>query len=371
MMTRDFPAHGGNLNWAAERYGLKPEEFLDFSSNVNPLGPPAQALGAAQVALCEISQYPEPQGDSLKLALSEHLRIGQELIMLGNGSTELIHHLCQYLKPKRVAIVSPAFSEYERAAWSVGAEVVHHCLSSEQRFQLDGDRLAETAALADMIFICNPASPSGILYSREEILPVLEACRAHGGVLVVDESYMGFCPVSDARGATLATSAGNDNLVIISTLTKIYALAGVRGPGYLIADPELVSTLEENGVPWRVNTVAVAAGRAAIADGEYLKQTRELVPVWREDLRRELEATGFFEVYPSSTNFLLLRLLDPSPDAADLADGLGRKGILVRHCASFKPLDSRFLRVAVLSPPANHRLLEALVEILGLKGEKK
>jgi threonine-phosphate decarboxylase len=362
-MTGDYPPHGGNLSWAADRYGLEPGDFLDFSSNVNPLGPPPRAVEAARRALEDVHRYPEPDARSLKSALSDFLGVEEEQIMLGNGSTELIHHLCRCKGPHRVTVVTPAFSEYERAARIAGALVYHYQLRPDDGFYLDREGLAEAAAGSDLTFFCNPASPSGRLYDRRELLPALQACRESGGVMVVDESYMGFCRAPEAEQATLLPEVGKGNLVIISTLTKLFALAGLRGPGWLATDAVTVSRWEKAAFPWRVNAAAMVAGSSALADSGYIMRTQELVSEWRGALHRGLEDTGFFKVYPSSANFLLLRIFHSTRDASDLADALGYRGLLIRNCADFAGLDSRFARVAVHSPGRSNRLIEAIREV--------
>lgn len=361
-----YPDHGGNLEWAAERYGLQPGDFLDFSNNVNPLGPPLMALEAAREALLDVSRYPEPDAHSLKSELSEYLGISGELIMFGNGSTELIYHICRCIKPGRVSIVAPVFGEYEKAARAAGSEVFNMHLSPEDGFSLDPDDLVEAAAGSDMVFVCNPASPTGRLYDFKEIYPALRTCRERGRVMVVDESFMGFCPPSEKERATLLSEVQGGGLVIISTLTKLFALAGLRGPGYLVAGAEQVREWEQAAVPWRVNLAAAAAGRAALADGEYIRRTIELVTAWREDLAAQLYRMALFDVYPSQANFLLLRLRDDRFDSASLADALGWRGILVRNCSNFRGLDSTFLRVAVRKPTDNAKLIGAFAEIFAV-----
>jgi histidinol-phosphate/aromatic aminotransferase/cobyric acid decarboxylase-like protein len=155
------------------------------------------------------------------------------------------------------------------------------------------------------------------------------------------------------------------NLLVISTLTKIFALAGVRGPGFLVGSDDIARELERKAVPWRVNSVASAAGEAALRDDEYIRRTREMVPVWREEVKNGLEESGFFEAYPSEANFLLLRLLDERADGFELTEELGRKGILVRNCFNFSGLDPGFIRVAVLSAEKNAALVNAVMDVLG------
>ncbi|OFW58990.1 MAG: threonine-phosphate decarboxylase [Candidatus Solincola sediminis] len=361
IRTGDYPLHGGNLEWAAERYGLEPDSFLDFSANVNPLGAPPCALQAARKALDNISRYPEPDSGSLKYAMSRFFGLESNSIMVGNGSTELIHHFCRSLNPKRVTLVMPGFAEYERAARNSQAAISHYRLSWEEAFSIDPQRLAEAAATSDLVFVCNPASPSGRLYQREDMLPALQACRETGGLLVVDESFMGFCRPEDVSSASLIPEAKGGGLVIITTLTKLFALAGLRGPGCLISTEGHISRWEGAGYPWRVNSPAAAAGMAALTDGEYLSRTRALVAEWRKGLYEGLHATGRIEVFPSRVNFLLLRVLDGR--ATSLCDELGRKGILIRDCSNFAGLDDRYARVCVQRPEINNRLVEAIGEV--------
>ncbi len=385
-MREGFPAHGGDLEWAAERYGLDPRDFLDFSSNLNPLGPPERALEAARAALREVARYPEPDADRLKAALARFLDLDRRLLVLGNGSSELIHHLSRCVLSEaftagevgpggggagrppgraRVMVAVPAFGEYERAARIAGAELSFHALLPGDGFSLRPETLAEEASRSRLTFFCNPASPTGRLYRRKELLPVLEACRAAGGILVVDESFMSFCPPGEAEEATLLEHAGEEGLAVLSTLTKVFALAGLRGPGWLAGPEVLVSYLEERAVPWRVNVAAEAAAMASLEDEGFLAETRAAVASWREELAEGLAAAGLFHVFPSRTNFILLRLTGAEARARELVDALGRRGILVRDCGNFRGLGEGFLRVAVKRPEENRRLLRALEEAAG------
>ncbi len=363
MSGARFPRHGGDLNWAAGRYGIRREDFLDFSANVNPLGPPPASLHAAQEALGEMARYPEPGAWSLRDQLASRLGVEPGQLVLGNGASELIHLVAEHARPRAVAVVSPAFAEYEAAALRAGAEVEHLQLYPGDGFRLEAQALARCAARAQLVYACNPASPTGRLYGREELLPALEACRAGGGLLVVDESFMGFCAREEARRSTLMGEVGGEGLAVISTFTKLYALAGLRGPGWLAGARGLASALEERAAPWRVNCVALAAARASLGEDAYVEETRARVAEWREALARGMEETGIFQVFPSSANFLLLRMSDPGRDAAEVVDGLGRRGILVRSCAGFRGLEEGFVRVAVRTPAENKRLLRALHEL--------
>ncbi len=363
-MKEKFPLHGADLSWAEERYGIAQERFLDFSSNVNPLGPPAGAMEAAQKALESVSRYPEPQANTLKKALSRHLGRDERQLMLGNGATELIYHLCRCLRPSKVLVVAPAFIEYQKAVAAAGASLEFFTLRPEERFGFDPQELAQAAIGVNLVFFCNPASPTGALYSREEIFPLLECCRRRGSILAVDESFMGFCTDEDAKRASLMVETENGNAVVISTLTKLYALAGLRGPGFMVGESELMEFLEGQAFPWRVNVVAQAAAMAAIGDRGYLQETRRKIPVWRGKLAEGLERLGCLEVFSSRANYLLVGLRDGLRDAGEIADALGYRAILVRHAGNFQGLDASFFRVAVRRPEEKDILLNNLEEIL-------
>ena len=362
-MDVGFPLHGGNLGWASRRYGLKAEDFLDFSANVNPLGPSPLAIEAVRRSLKDISVYPEPDAGSLRDELASYLGVDPSMLILGNGSTELIHHLCRCLAPSRVVIIAPAFMEYERAAAAASAKIVHHKLEAADAFSLHPPELENTAPCG-LIFTCNPASPTGRLYGRDELMGLYGSCRAAGATLVVDESFMAFCPTEKAGLSTLMSEAGSKNLAIVSTLTKVFALAGLRGPGWLVGPPDLVAELEGRAVPWRVNVMALAAARASLGDGDHLRHTREAVRAWREQLSRGLGDIGIFHIFPSEANFLLVRVIDPALDPLMMLDDLGRRGILLRSCANFCGLDESFMRIAVRTPGENERLVAALEDIV-------
>jgi threonine-phosphate decarboxylase len=116
-------------------------------------------------------------------------------------------------------------------------------------------------------------------------------------------------------------------------------------------------------MPWRVNSIASAASCAALKDGVFLEETRSRIREWRQEMSLQLEASGRLRAYPSSTNFLLLKILDEGYDSGRLCDELGMREILIRNCANFAGLDARFVRVSVQKPELNARLIEAMGEV--------
>ncbi len=349
-----FPGHGGDLRWAAARYGR--HDFLDLSCSLNPLGPPGPSVRAARRSVRRSSRYPDPSADPLKVDLSRWLGVDFEELLLGNGSTELIHHLVLHLRPRSMLMVEPCFSEYRKAAQRAGCRVESYLLRPEEGFPLRLDHLvARLDEGYDLLVLVNPSSVTGKLYEEREIVELAAASAERGTLVLLDESFMGFCLDPQALTLRARWVPKFGNVVRLSTSTKLFALAGLRGPGWLAGPRDLVRQLEEALPPWRVGEPAAAALRAALRDRGYLERTRRLVPRWRrllEDGLREFP----LQLYPSQANFILLRS-GRGDEAYGLVEHLGRRGILVRWCADFLGLGPQFIRVAVARPRHIRRLL--------------
>lgn len=183
-----------------------------------------------------------------------------------------------------------------------------------------------------------------------------QAAGEAGTLLLLDFSFLGLC--DHVGGVAMGTSLDGKSLIRLSTSTKLFALAGLRGPGWLVGPGELMREFEGHLPPWRLGEPSIAALRAALSDHRYLKRTRRLLPLWRAKLAEGLGRLPV-QVFPSSVNFLLMRLRDGEM-AERLVHHLGRRGILVRWCLDFPGLGPEFIRVAVAMPPEMRRLLREM-----------
>jgi len=170
--------HGGDLARAAQKWGYSKEELIDFSSNINPLGPPPGLLEHLGSLLPNIVAYPTPQARELRGGLAEFLRVPVERLLLGNGANELIHLILLWNRPKRVFIPAPSFSEYERAAKLAGAAVEYYSLLPGE--EDDFTRLAGRLNHDDMLVFCNPNNPTGILYPRSKLAELVREAGRRG-----------------------------------------------------------------------------------------------------------------------------------------------------------------------------------------------
>jgi threonine-phosphate decarboxylase len=350
--------HGGDVFRVARELGLPPSAILDFSASINPLGMPQGVRQAALAALEQSVHYPEPDAASLTAALADHLGLPADNILPGTGSTELLYHSARVLRPRRALLVTPAFSEYERALQLIGTEIDFFALSPEDGFRLDAERLLRRLMPeTDVILFANPGNPSGVGVEPKIVEAVVQAVREQA-MVAVDEAFIDFSP----HLSVMDRVARYSNLYVFRSLTKFYAIPGLRA-GYLAGPAHGISLLAASRPPWPFSTVAQAAAEACLREEAYRQQTLQLIPVLRRELAAGLGALGL-TVFPSVANYLLARLEEGGQTAAEVAAALRGRGILIRDCANFPPLDARYFRVAVRTAEENEKLLAALREVL-------
>lgn len=352
-MATVAPIHGGDVMAAAARWQLDPEMILDYSANINPFGPPAGVLEAARAALAGVSHYPEPFARTLRAALAQRHHVAPEAVLVGNGAAEVIHLLLRQAAGRRVAVPAPGFAEYGRAARAVGATVLPVPVAVE-----GGCLAIPPLSAGDSLILCNPHNPTGRLWTPAQ---VLELAAATPATLVVDEAFMDLTLPGEA-GSVIPHVAEVPNLVVVRSLTKFYAMPGLR-VGYAIASPKRVAALDAVRDPWSVSTAAQQAAQAALADQEYARRTRAWVTTEPAFLAAELAKLPGFLVAPPAANFILVRAPEP---AWVLQERLGPRGVLIRDCRSFTGLTEYHMRLAVRARPQNLRLLAELRAAVGI-----
>lgn len=359
------PTHGGNLAWAGALAGCSPSFILDFSASINPLGPPKSAIAAIEAALKNLVAYPYPGYDQLRLALNQlHPHLTPEWILPGNGSAELLTWAGRELAQlDETSLVTPAFSDYQRALKAFDAKVSKFPL-------LDSDGVwAEQLPEALIsygntavrpggrgLLLNNPHNPSGMLFDLEAILPLLEQFA----LVVVDEAFMDFLP-PEQQQSLISVVQDYENLVILRSLTKFYSLPGLR-LGYCIAHPKRLQRWQQWRDPWSVNSLAEAAAIAVVQDTEFQQMTWNWLKAARRQLEQGLASLPGLQPRTSAANFLLVH---SEQSVTKLQEKLLKHSqILIRDCLSFPELGDRFFRVAVRTEAENQRLLKGLAEII-------
>jgi threonine-phosphate decarboxylase len=344
--------------------GVPPSALTDFSASINPLGFSALAKDAIGRALDSLVHYPDAGHQELKEALAHYHGLPAAHFVVANGSTELIYQLPAILSGKRALIAAPSFSEYERALKRQQWETHHFMLSPGDGFSLDLARLeAKLAEGYDAFYLCNPGNPSGTLYPPHLVQQVCELCSAAKTFLVLDEAFMDFCEEASAKHCIIE----GGNALILRSMTKFFGIPGLR-LGYAMAHEPLCGRLDASGVPWNVNTLARAAGTAALQDQEHNRRTCLFSDHERHFLFDQLSGFPQLRVYPSRANFLLVEIVG-GMTARELADRLLPELLIIRDCATFYGLTPHFFRIAVRTRAENERLVACLEKILTEKGE--
>jgi histidinol-phosphate aminotransferase len=327
-------------------------DVIDFSSNVNPFGASPRVREA--LASVPIERHPDPAASELRDTLGARLRLPREQIIVGNGSLELIRALAiAYVRTGDAALViGPTFGEYRVAAQVMGARVDEIVAHERDDFRLDVDAVAARVALQRprIAFICNPNNPTGAYLTRDQIVQLLAA--SSDTLWALDEAFVAF---ADQAWASFELLAQFENLVVIRSMTKDYAIPGLR-LGYAAAQPDVIAALTKARAPWSVNSFAQAAGLAVLSDDEFLHGTLAKIRAATGELRAAITRRGW-RVMPSAVHFFLAE----AGNAGAFRASLARRGCIVRDCTSFGLPE--FVRIATRRPEENTLLIRALEEI--------
>ena len=324
--------HGGDV-WQ----GGRPGDYMDFSANLNPEGPPEWVRAAMLAGLSDAAYYPDARQAAALAGMAAHLQIPEDCLLLTGGGIEAIGIAADLAGGAHV-IPQPTFQEYGnlcrdfRALWR--------------------DRLDEyVPAPGDCLWLCNPNNPTGDALPREKVLKLLARMEAVGGRLVVDEAFIDYCPEHSVRDLVKDHPA----LIVPGSLTKVLAIPGVR-LGYLAAHPSVAGRLREGLLPWRMNCVADAVAAALPGHEGDFREIRRLNDARRAAFAEALAGIGV-KVCPSAANFLLCDFgRDMRPDIERLRE----MGLLVRPCGMFPGLTHGHVRLCVRTEGENVRLVEAM-----------
>ncbi len=359
-----MPGHGGNLKEAELKYKIKQHKFIDFSSNINPLGLSPKIRKIITASINDIVRYPDPKCIEVRMGLSEILDIPAENILMGNGSIDLIYLIIDALKPARVLMPIPTFSEYERACIAKGAEPVFLEPEDKSLFNHDANRIINFIPNVDMVFLCNPNNPTGTVLPSTDLRYILKKCEEENVVMVIDEAFIDFTSDPDSI-SMIKAAVDSQHLVILRSLTKFYALPGLR-IGYLTCCEDLIKKFNGQQYPWHVNLLAQKIA-AMLTDTDYIEKSRKCIFTEREYLFNNLKQIAGIGPYDPSANYIFCKITRGDLTSDSLADILGNKGILIRDCSNYRGLDNRFFRVAVKKRVDNIKLIQNFRKILSGK----
>jgi threonine-phosphate decarboxylase len=350
--------HGAEILAAANESGLKPNDILDFSSSVNPLGPSKKALEAIKEAFKEIEAYPDSNSNALRETIASHFNgLDRDNIVVGNGSTELMYLFAEtFLKKGEKALIpAPTFGEYESSVRKSGESPKF--IKLNKNFQIDTEIFKREMVGTKILFLCNPNNPTSKLIPEESLKEILENALSQNILVFLDEDFLEF--VDDEKSRTLINNIAQfPNLFILRSFTKIFGLTGLR-VGYGIASKDIIDVLRCAKIPWNVNCLGQAAAIAAVNDEEHLSITRELIKKEKLWLQQELSKFKSFNFSLPDANFFFIDIENTGLTANALKHRMLKQGILIRDCSSFVGLNEFYIRVAIKTHTENVRLIDA------------
>ena len=284
--------HGSDLEKIEEIYGIKKEEIVSFSANVNPLGVSPLLRTTLADKIDAITTYPDREYTSLRKCIAAYCGTDHENVIVGNGSTELISLFIQIEHPKKAMIIGPTYSEYEREISLGGGTTLYYPLREKDDFKLDvNDFISHLNENIDLLVICNPNNPTGTYVNSAKVEEFIRKLPDHV-IPVVDEAYFEYVEDPTHYSLIKMIQEGYDRpLFVLRTFSKIYGMAGLR-IGYTFADPLLIDELMKACQAWNVSYNALAAAQAALKDQEYIKKIKALTTAGREYLEDELTKLG-------------------------------------------------------------------------------
>lgn len=352
-----WPNHGGQPDMIKQLFQMNTEQpVIDFSANLNPIGPPDWLNDTLQNAFETISRYPDPSYTNTTAAVSEFEGIQRENVLVTNGGAEAIFLVAKYFENGKACIVHPTFLEYERACHHYHIHIDDLLYDQENGFALPMSELRDRLSDIDVLFLCRPNNPTGTVIAENEISQLLDLGLLTGTYIVVDEAFADFLP-HDTPGLT-ALLARYHHLILLRSLTKMYTIPGLR-IGYVMAHQSVISAIIKEQIPWSINSLVDSIVPKLLADTSFVDKTKAWLEKESRFLHKTLTALDFY-LSPTKVNFYLLRDLKRPNETEKLFTFLLQNGIVTRHTHNFKGLRGAYLRLAIRSHEENKQLVAVL-----------
>lgn len=354
--------HGGNKQGLADQIGCQVSEIVDMSSNLNPLGPPQIVEKTINANLDKIRSLPEPDAMGMKKGFADFHGLDPEQVVAGNGTTFFIYTIPRAFNSEKILIAGPTYSDYRDAALMAKAEFKHVYSNDSDMFVPDVDSISENAGRADTVFICNPNNPTGVLIQKDQIEFLLK--KHSDTVFIIDESYLPF--VDKADEISMVTETGYENLVVLSSMSKIFQIPGLR-TGFLSAAAPLAEKIMDYYQPWSVNSLAQEVIKAIFSTPEiiepFYKQTRDFIKKEKQIFLDQLKGFDAILPFETSTYFILARLKGEL-SSKQFCQLVGKEKLLIRDCSNFDGLTDEYVRFSLKEREINTRLAHRIQEVL-------
>lgn len=370
--------HGGNIFQFAHEQRIEPYEVVDFSANINPLGPSQRGLDALNAQLRYISHYPDATNDDVLNAIADTYGMDKHQIIVGNGAAELLYAICRLPGYTGAFVPAPGFSEYKEALEA--SKIPVRDIFYRPREDDNGKPYFEVPYLAletfaaelkgqdgrIIVFLGNPNNPDGTLLDKDHIRTVASMLKDANSLLVIDESFIDFVGndlLQDNEHSIRSLVNEFDNIIVVHSFTKFYAVPGLR-IGAAFTNETLITQLQQYIPSWSVNTLAQAYTKAALNDVDYIKRTKQELNEERAFMYNALDAIEGITVYPPSANFMLFQVNQEGITANYINEELKKYNMIVRNCDSYVGLTNHWVRIAIKDHDTNIKLVDKLTDIL-------
>jgi threonine-phosphate decarboxylase len=347
------PRHGGDV-WDHR-------DIKDYSSNVNPLGPPPRLNEYIAEAAEGLINYPDDTSAGLKEAIADHYSVHTNNVIVGAGSAELIRLFPEvFVSPgDKVIMPRPSFSEYDFACHLMGARLVDLPLPEEDHFRLDVGKLIAQLDGAKATYICNPNNPTSRMVRRKDVLEIVAEAHRKGTMVFLDETLLELSEhVTD--NSCISEIDRFDNLFIIRSFTKSFAMPGLR-IGYGFGAPEVIKYLEAGRLSWNLGTIEQRVATRLMRDEQdHIRRAVGLLSEEKERMHREVSRLFGHDVPKPESYFFFTPLNGLGVTSSTFRQVLLKQGVLVRDCSSFGGPCSAYARFCVKTRDKDDEFLGAL-----------
>lgn len=354
--------HGGNVAALARQVGCPVDQIIDMSCNLNPLGPPEGLEAFLIENIAKIRALPSPDAAPMVEAFCNYHRIDTDRVLAGNGTTWFLYSLPGVLKTRHMLIAGPTYADYEGGCSMHHAPFSYTLAGRENNFEHDLDKVSAMLSSRenqfDTVVFCNPNNPTGTLIHK---LHLLKLAAEHKDVFfIIDESYLPF--VDHADSLSLVAEDRFDNLVVLSSMSKIFRIPGLR-TGFICAHPRVIQELMADYQPWSVNSLAQSAIVYLFENPQmidpFIRVSRAYIDSEKKRFYELIDPNSEIELYPSKTYFILARLTGEL-SSEQFCTAVGQNKILIRDCANFHGLTDQYVRFSLGKREINDLLVQAI-----------
>ncbi|MCR5734307.1 MAG: aminotransferase class I/II-fold pyridoxal phosphate-dependent enzyme [Lachnospiraceae bacterium] len=344
--------HGGDI------YRNKVD--IDFSVNLNPTGIPDDISEAIKEGVSRAGTYPDSKQESVKKSIADKEGISPECVMAGNGASELIFAAVRAIDPRNALLIEPCFSGYRYALNSLhNCDIKTYFLKKENGFKLTEGIIDLMDKDIDLIFLCDPWNPTGKNIDDDLLLSILDRAKTNDTYVILDQSFYHLSDKAQNGFDALAMLKSYDRLIILRSMTKIFALPGIR-TGYVMADKEMITGIKNQLPEWNLSVISeevIKAGAGLLSEKGFIDQSLDMIRKERTYLTDELKTLGL-NVYESDTTFILIET------DHELYEELLKRKILIRDLSNSYGLGRGFYRIAIKDHRSNKILIEIIREII-------